>query len=78
MGKAYRLSGDEKYAVEWTKQYIDWIKKNPLVKVDKKEYEMTGNNQLQDDVENARFAWRPVEGSNRLHKAITCCLKRNA
>ena len=60
MGKAYRLSGDEKYAVEWTKQYIDWIKKNPLVKVDKKEYEMTGNNQLQDDVENARFAWRPL------------------
>ena len=39
MGKAYRVSGDEKYAVEWTKQYIDWIKKNPLVKVDKKEYE---------------------------------------
>lgn len=66
MGKAYRLSGDEKYAVEWTKQYIDWIKKNPLVKVDKKEYEMTGNNQLQDDVENARFAWRPLEVSNRL------------
>ena len=66
MGKAYRISGDEKYAVEWTKQYIDWIKKNPLVKVDKKEYEMTGNNQLQDDVENARFAWRPLEVSNRL------------
>lgn len=38
MGKAYRLSGDEKYAKEWTKQYIDWIRKNPLVKIDKKEY----------------------------------------
>lgn len=66
MGKAYRVSGDEKYAVEWTKQYIDWIKKNPLVKVDKKEYEMTGDNQLKGDVENARFAWRPLEVSNRL------------
>lgn len=66
MGKAYRVRGDEKYAVEWTKQYIDWIKKNPLVKVDKKEYEMTGDNQLKGDVENARFAWRPLEVSNRL------------
>ena len=66
MGKAYRVSGDEKYAVEWTKQYIDWIKKNPLVKDDKKEYEMTGDNQLKGDVENARFAWRPLEVSNRL------------
>ena len=27
MGKAYRVSGDEKYAVEWTKQYIDWTRK---------------------------------------------------
>ena len=30
MGKAYRISGDEKYAKEWAHQYIDWIKKNPL------------------------------------------------
>ena len=71
MGKAYRVSGDEKYAVEWTKQYIDWIKKNPLVKVDKKEYEMTGDNQLKGDVENARFAWRPLEVSNRLQDQTT-------
>ena len=40
MGKAYRISGDEKYAKEWAHQYIDWIKKNPLVKMDKKEYEL--------------------------------------
>lgn len=66
MGKAYRLSGDEKYAKEWTKQYIDWIRKNPLVKIDKKEYEMTGDSQLKGDVENMRFAWRPLEVSNRL------------
>ena len=66
MGKAYRVSGDEKYAVEWTKQYIDWIKKNPLVKINKNEYELTGNTQLKDDAENVRFAWRPLEVSNRL------------
>lgn len=40
MGKAYRISGDEKYAKEWTLQYLDWIKKNPLVPVKKEEYEL--------------------------------------
>ena len=50
MGRAYRVSGDEKYAIEWTKQYIDWIRKNPY----------TG------DEENKRFAWRPLEVSHRL------------
>jgi heparan-sulfate lyase len=49
MGLAYRVSGDEKYAVEWTKEYVDWIKKNTM-----------------DDQENARFAWRPLEVSDRL------------
>ena len=33
MGKAYRVSGQERYAEEWTKQYLDWIRKNPLVKL---------------------------------------------
>lgn len=65
MGKAYRVSGDEKYAKEWTKQYIDWIKKNPLVKIDKSEYEMA-DDKLKGDAENVRFAWRPLEVSNRL------------
>ena len=50
MGRAYRVSGDEKYAVEWTKQYIDWIRKNPY----------------EGDKENKRFAWRPLEVSHRL------------
>lgn len=50
MGKAYRVSGDEAYAMEWTHQYLDWIRKNP----------MTG------DDENAHFAWRPLEASHRL------------
>lgn len=50
MGRAYRVSGDEKYAIEWTKQYIDWIRKNPY----------------EGDKENKRFAWRPLEVSHRL------------
>lgn len=66
MGKAYRVSGDEKYAKEWADQYIDWIKKNPLVKMDKQEYEMVSNGEIKGDVENVRFAWRPLEVSNRL------------
>ncbi len=76
MGKAYRVSGDEKYAVEWVKQYMDWIKKNPLVKkIKKADYEMTGDisagelkedPNLKADAENSRFAWRPLEVSHRV------------
>ena len=36
MGYAYRVSGDEKYAKEWVYQYMDWVKKNPYVKISKK------------------------------------------
>ncbi len=65
MGKAYRVSGDEKYAREWTLEYIDWIRKNPLVKLDKAAYEMADDN-LKGDSDNSRFAWRPLETSHRL------------
>lgn len=65
MGKAYRLSGDEKYAKEWGFQYMDWIKKNPLVKINKDDYEMKGK-AVEGEAENARFAWRPLEVSHRL------------
>ena len=65
MGKAYRISGDEKYAKEWTLEYIDWIRKNPLVKLDKAAYEMADDN-LKGDADNSRFAWRPLETSHRL------------
>lgn len=65
MGKAYRISGDEKYAREWTLEYIDWIRKNPLVKLDKAAYEMADDN-LKGDADNSRFAWRPLETSHRL------------
>lgn len=66
MGKAYRTSGDEKYAREWVAQYIDWIKKNPLVKMDKEHYELVSDGEVKGKIENVRFAWRPLEVSNRL------------
>ena len=70
MGKAYRLSGDEKYAKEWAFQYMDWIKKNPLVKINKDDYEMKGK-AAEGEAENARFAWRPLEVSHRLQDQIS-------
>lgn len=49
MGMAYRSSGDEKYAKEWIFQFRDWAKKNAL-----------GLSK-----ENDRYAWRPLEVSER-------------
>jgi heparan-sulfate lyase len=66
MGKAYRLSGDEKYAREWTLQYMDWIRKNPLVQVKAEAYELVSAGEVKGTAENVRFAWRPLEVSNRL------------
>lgn len=66
MGKAYRLSGDEKYAKEWAYQYVDWIEKNPLTRVEKEEYELVSAGEVKGNAENVRFAWRPLEVSNRL------------
>lgn len=66
MGKAYRLSGDEKYAKEWVAQYMDWILKNPLTQVKKEEYELVSAGEVKGNSENVRFAWRPLEVSNRL------------
>lgn len=66
MGKAYRISGDEKYAKEWAFQYLDWIKKNPLTQVKKEEFELVSAGVIRDNADNVRFAWRPLEVSNRL------------
>ena len=65
MGKAYRLSGDEKYAKEWVLEYMDWIKKNPMpvTKADKRASASDGETVATD---NARFSWRPLEVSHRL------------
>lgn len=65
MGKAYKLSGDEKYASEWVSQYIDWIRKNPLLTATKAE-QQTMSREMLKKLENVRFAWRPMEASNRL------------
>src|SRR5690554_6401378 len=69
MGKAYRVSGDEKYAEEWKFQYLDWIEKNPLVKLDGRDRESLSPEELKK-LENSRFAWRPLEVSNRLQDQI--------
>lgn len=66
MGYAYRVNKDEKYAKEWIFQYMDWIKKNPLLEIPKEEYEILDNSSLQDETENNRFVWRPLEVSERL------------
>ncbi len=65
MGKAFRVSGDEKYAKEWILEYIDWIKKNPLVNATKENKKSMSSGEL-SSLENVRFAWRPLEVSNRL------------
>ncbi len=66
MGRAYRVSGDEKYAKEWAYQYMDWIIKNPLSEVNKQQYELISSGEVKGEAENVRFAWRPLEVSNRL------------
>ena len=70
MGRAYRVSGDEKYAVEWTKQYIDWIRKNPYLNYKDIFVDGAGDGSVKEsldaELENMRFAWRPLEVSARL------------
>ena len=65
MGKAFRISGDEKYAKEWIFQYIDWIRKNPLLTYTKEEKAKLTKEEL-SKLENVGFAWRPLEISDRL------------
>ncbi|MFA4870010.1 MAG: heparin-sulfate lyase HepC [Pedobacter sp.] len=54
MGLAYRNSGDEKYAKEWVFQFRDWVRKNPLGL----------------SAENDRYAWRPLEISERIQSLV--------
>ena len=65
LGRAYRDSGDEKYAKEWVYEYIDWIKKNPLG-------ENYDASKAGDPVtaDNMYFAWRPLEVSDRIEAQI--------
>jgi len=70
MGKAFRLTGDEKWAQEWVFQYLDWIKKNPLIEKKKSTSTLSKDEALKEDnkvdLDNMRYAWRPLEVSNRL------------
>ena len=71
MGKAYRVTGDEKYAAEWVLEYLDWIKKNPCPETRAARRKSIASDDdsgstSTDDAENARFAWRPLEVSHRL------------
>ena len=65
LAKAYRDSGDEKYAREWTAEYLDWMRKNPLTEQARdKDGDMS-------EADNVFFAWRPLEVSDRLLRQIT-------
>ncbi|HOV84357.1 MAG TPA: heparinase II/III family protein [Paludibacteraceae bacterium] len=71
MGKAYKITKDEKYAKEWIFQFMDWINKNPYALISKNEYEQKNLNiPFEDAKENAQFAWRPLEVSHRLEAQI--------
>lgn len=54
MALAYRKTKDEKYAKEWIYQFDDWAKKNPLGL----------------SADNDRFAWRPLEVSDRIQSLV--------
>jgi heparan-sulfate lyase len=54
MALAYHNTKDEKYAKEWALQFEDWVKKNPLGL----------------SADNDRFAWRPLEVSDRVQSLV--------
>ncbi|MBB6002535.1 heparin-sulfate lyase HepC [Arcicella rosea] len=69
MGRVFRKTGDEKYAKEWVFQYLDWIKKNPLIEGKKT---INGMSVSDKDLENESFAWRPLEACGRIPVAGQC------
>ena len=70
MGKCYRATGDEKYAREWCFQYLDWMKKNPLVNYHDADRGAGEGSIDHTTASNAHFAWRPLEVSDRLENQI--------
>ncbi len=70
LGKAFRISKDEKYAAAWTDQYMDWIKKNPLNKDAYTSRKTVSSGEIDGARHNVFFAWRPLEVSNRLQDQI--------
>ena len=66
MGKAYRTSGDEKYAKEWVYQFRDWVKKNPYKPFVIDQHGTVSSGTIDIDSPNECFAWRPLEIGIRL------------
>lgn len=50
----YYNTKDERYAKEWMFEFLDWVKKNPLGL----------------SADNDRFAWRPLEISDRIQNLV--------
>lgn len=51
MGRVYRAGSNEKYAKEWIAEFRSWVTKNPLGL----------------SMDNDKYAWRPLEVSERLN-----------
>lgn len=54
MARVYRSTRDERYAKEWMAQFSDWTGKNPLGL----------------SADNDRYAWRPLEVSDRVQSLV--------
>lgn len=67
LAKAYKITGDEKYAQAWVYQYTDWVKKNPLTDgyAKRKSGTTISAGVVDIDDDNAAFAWRPLETARR-------------
>lgn len=70
MGKAFRATGEEKYAREWRHQYLDWIEKNPLTEYCNTEKDPGEGTIDLMTADNVYFAWRPLEVSDRVEFQI--------
>lgn len=71
LAKCYRTTGDEKYAAAYVEHYLDWLKKNPYPSGLKKRSTMGAAGDPEEEItgydENSRFAWRPLEVSERIN-----------
>lgn len=65
MGRLYRWTEDEKYAIEWIYQYMDWIRKNPLSNIANTADAHT------PAADNKKYSWRAMEASHRLDDQCT-------
>lgn len=66
MGKAYRTTGNEKYAKEWVYQFRDWTEKNPYKPFVIDQHGTVSSGTIDINSPNECFAWRPLEIGIRL------------